>query len=75
MQKTYLFYAHGMGCGSCVEKGLLDLSYVSAAKADARTGIVEVTGDFEGIPAAALARDFSMTFVEQKIRFAVMKKK
>ena len=59
---TYKFRAKGMTCKSCsliVEQELGDLSYVENVKADNVAGSVVVTGDFSGIPAEALATDFS----------------
>ena len=76
-QKTYKFHVDGMHCKSCrliIESELNDLSYVDHAKADIRTGVLEVTGDFEGVPPEALAKDFSTLLADHKYTVSLEKK-
>ena len=74
--KTLKFHVEGMHCKSCtlvIESELADLSYVETARADARKGVVTVTGDFENVPQEALAKDFSTLLSPRGYKFSVEK--
>ena len=73
---TYKFHVKGMGCKSCsliIEEELSDLSYIEKVKADIKNQSVEVTGDFDGVPAEALAEDFSTLLSKHGYTFSVDK--
>ena len=75
---TYTFHIKGMHCKSCslvIEQELGDLSYVDKVKADIKTQSVKVTGDFSGVPAEALAKDFSTLLVNHGYTLSVEKHK
>ena len=77
-QQTYTFHVHGMHCNACVlmiESELQNIPKVDRVAANLKQLSVQVTGNFNGLSADKLAKDFSQILKPHSYTLSLEKEK